>query len=187
MVQIKQISIKTIYTLILSILLSLILAESKECSSQTIAIGHMTAEVIESISAASNTITSFEIETITDPNTVILNQINITSETINLGLITLNSGRAVIFSVVVEPATLSDRSGNGFTLSTLTKDRLLALAAQPNGSQSIQLDGLTNIAIRSLQGFLHGSFCKQLIHQNNPRHEYSLLISILSQLSRSNY
>lgn len=68
----SQINLKTIYLLILTILLSLIFAESKVCSGQTIAIGHVTAEVIESISAASGTITSFEIETITNQDTLII-------------------------------------------------------------------------------------------------------------------
>lgn len=158
MIHIKQNIMNTIYTLILVILLGLILAESKVCSSQTIAIGHVTAEVIESISAASNTITSFEIETITDRGTVILNQIYNTSETIDLGVINLNSGRAVICSVVIEPAILSDSSGNDFTLSTMVKNSSLVLASQPNGSQTIQLDGVTNMESSQASGLYRGSY-----------------------------
>ncbi len=149
---------KTIYTLIFTILLNLILAESKVCKSQITAIGHMTAEVIESISAASNAITSFEIEALTDRDTLILNQIYKTSETINLGEITLNSGRAVICSVVVEPVNLSDLSGNGFTLLANVKNNSLALAAQPNGSQTIQFEGVTNMESAQVSGLYQGSY-----------------------------
>ena len=149
---------KTIYSLILTILLNLILAESKVGISQTIAIGHVTAEVIESVSAASNTISSFEIETFTDRKSLILNQIYKTSETINLGEITLNSGRAVIYSVVVEPVNLSDLSGNDFTLSTMVKNSSLALAAHPNGSQTIQFEGVTSMESSQASGLYQGSY-----------------------------
>lgn len=149
---------KTIYTLTLTILLNLLLAESKVCFSQTIAIGHVTAEVIESISAASKTITSFEIATLTNRDTRILNQIYKTSETINLGEITLNSGREVICSVVVDPVNLSDLSGNGFTLTTNVKNSSLALAAQPNGSQKIQFEGITNMESSQASGLYQGSY-----------------------------
>ena len=51
---------KTTLKLIFASILTLTFAGSKVCS-QTVAIGHVTAEVIESISAASMAVTNFEL------------------------------------------------------------------------------------------------------------------------------
>jgi len=102
---------------------------------QVIAIGHVSAEIVESVSAASAAITDFELA----KSTGNIN-INSTSETLNLGTITLNSGKDITCNVVLKPATLSDSQGNGFTIEPAVQNDLMA----SNGTTTIQLGGTTN-------------------------------------------
>ena len=149
---------KTISALIFAAILTLTLAGSKVCSGQIVAIGHVTAEVIESVSAASEVITNFEIGNITSNELKTMKSSDLTSKPINLGTITVNSGRNITCNVVVKNASLSDTAGNGFTLEPTVKNSSLALAAQSNGSQTIQLDGKANIASSQTSGLYQGSY-----------------------------
>ena len=147
---------KTILILIFAAVFSLTLTEPKVCS-QTIAIGHVTAEVIESVSAASNAITNFELETIAESDVRQLEQSYLTSENINLGAITLNSGKNISCNVVVKAASLFDGSGNRFTLEP-TVNNSYASAAKADGSQTIQLNGKANRSSSQASGLYQGSY-----------------------------
>ena len=149
---------KTILTLILSTILTLIMSGSKVCSSQTIAIGHVSAEVVESVSASSKAITSFEIGAVTVSDTLQLEQTYLTSETVDLGAITIHSGRSITCNVVVKPASLTDDSGNRFTLSPTVQNKPFASAARRNGSQTIALGGKTRMARDQASGLYQGSY-----------------------------
>jgi len=148
---------KTILILIFAAVFSLTLTEPKVCS-QTIAIGHVTAEVIESVSAASNAITNFELETIAESDARQLEQSYLTSENVNLGAITLNSGKNISCNVVVKAASLFDDAGNGFTLEPTVKNNSYASAAKADGSQTIQLDGKANRSSSQASGLYQGSY-----------------------------
>lgn len=145
---------RTIITLVFASMLTLSLAGLKVCSGQTIAIGHVSAEVIESVSASSKAITSFEIGTTKANDTAT----NTTSERINLGAITVNSGNNITCNVVMKPATLSDSLGNGFTLEPTVNNNTLASATQQNGSQTVQLGGKANMASDQASGLYQGSY-----------------------------
>lgn len=145
---------RTITTLVFASLLTLSLAGSKVCCGQIIAIGHVSAEVIESVSATSKAITSFEIGTTKANGTAT----NLTSENINLGAITVNSGKDITCNVVLKPATLSDSLGNDFMLEPTVNNNTLASITQQNGSQTIQLGGKTNMASDQASGLYKGSY-----------------------------
>jgi len=153
----KSIAMKTILILIFAAVLSLTLAEPKVCS-QTIAIGHVTAEVIESVSAASNAVTNFELETIAERDARQLEQSYLTSENVNLGAITLHSGKNISCNVVVKSASLFDAAGNGFTLEPTVKNNSYASAAKADGSQTIQLDGKARRSSSQASGLYQGSY-----------------------------
>lgn len=149
---------KTISTLIFAAILTLTLTESKVCSSQTVAIGHVSAEVVESVSVTSKAITSFEIGAITESDTKQLEQTYLASETIDLGAITLYSGRNIICNVVVKPASLSDSAGNGFSLEPTIKNNSFASVGKADGSQTIRLDGKANMTRSQASGLYQGSY-----------------------------
>lgn len=153
----KSIAMRTILILIFATVLSLTLAEPKVCS-QTIAIGHVTAEVIESVSAESNAVTNFELETIAERDVLHLEQAYLTSENVNLGAITLHSGKNISCNVVVKTASLFDAAGNGFTLEPAVKNDSYVSAAKADGSQTIQLDGKTNRSGNQASGLYQGSY-----------------------------
>jgi hypothetical protein len=120
---------------------------------QIVAIGHVTAEVVESISASSSAITSFELAKTTQ-NTVS----SLTSEKVNLGAITICSGKDVSCNIVLKPASLSDSAGNGFMIEPAVKNDLLASSTKSNGSQVVQLGGTTNRTSSQASGLYEGSY-----------------------------
>lgn len=148
---------KAISILILAAGLTLTLEGSRVCG-QIVAIGHVTAEVIESVSAASNAITSFEMEAIAKNDTKQIEQTDPTSETINLGAITLYSGKNRICNIVIKPASLSDSAGNGFILEPAIKNNPLGSDTKADGSQTIQLDGKANRSPNQASGVYQGSY-----------------------------
>ena len=148
---------KTILLLICETALTLTLSAPKGCS-QTIAIGHVTAEVIESVSAASNAVTSFELATLAARDARQLEQSYLISENINLGAITLHSGKNMSCNVVVKTASLFDAAGDGFTLEPTVKNNSYMSAAKGDGSQTIQFDGKTNRSGSQASGHYQGSY-----------------------------
>lgn len=138
-------------------LFTLTLAEQKVCS-QTVATGHVTAEVIESVSAASNAVTSFELAAIEESDDRTFGPSVLTSENINLGAITLHSGKNIACNVVVKPASLFDAAGNGFMLKPTVKNNSSASAAKADGSQTIQLGGKSNRSGSQASGLYEGSY-----------------------------
>ena len=143
---------KQMVVFLLAVFFSLTLG-GKKVNGQTIAIGHVTAEIVESVSAAAEVITNFELVKATQHIST-----NPTSETLNLGAIIINSGKDITCNIVLKPATLSDSQGNGFTILTAVKNDLTASATRPNGSQTIQLNGTTNRMGSPASSLYEGSY-----------------------------
>ena len=135
---------KTIFSLVFAIALLLGLSETEFCQSQTIAIGHVTAEIIESVSASSQAVTTLALAA-SAPTKV------------DLGAMTVNSGSSTV-NVVVKPATLSDSQGNGFTIDPTINTGAVAYTASSNGSQTLQLNGTANLASDQASGLYQGSY-----------------------------
>ena len=126
---------------------------STKANAQVVAIGHVYAEVVESVSVASATISNFEL-----PKTTKNISTNFTPESLNLGTITINSGKDIACGVVLKPASVSDSFGNGFTIEPTVSDNLIASSANSNGSQTIKLGGTTNKLINQASGLYEGSY-----------------------------
>ncbi len=145
---------KTITTQIIAVALILGLLATKLCSGQTVAIGHVTAEVIESVSAASNALTSFALGTPASGG----GQATSGAPTVNLGTMTINSGSNATVNVVLKPATLSGSTGS-FTLDpSLSGTSMTSSITQSNGSQKIQLLGTANLSSEQSSGLYEGSY-----------------------------
>jgi hypothetical protein len=129
---------KTLATMMIAMLLTL----TTSVFGQTVAIGHATAEVIESVSASASTISSFDLSK--------------DSENVKLGAITLFSGKDITCNVVLKAANLSDASGNAFTIEpSVDNNSAVALA---NGSQTIKLNGTANMNNNQASGQYAGSY-----------------------------
>lgn len=129
---------KTLATMMIAALLTI----TTTVFGQTVAIGHATAEVIESVSASASTISSFDLSK--------------DSENVKLGAITLFSGKDIACNVVLKAANLSDASGNAFTIEPTVNNN--TGVAQANGSQTIQLNGTTNMNSNQASGQYAGSY-----------------------------
>jgi hypothetical protein len=81
-----------------------------------------------------------------------------TSGIVNLGAVTLNSGRNITCNVLVKATSLYDSAGNSFTLEPTVKNNSNISAAKTDGSQTIQLDGKTNKSSRQASGLYEGSY-----------------------------
>jgi hypothetical protein len=118
------------------------------CNGQTLAIGHVSAEVIESVSASSQAVTSLALDASTSG----------TLSGVDLGAMTINSGSNVTVGVVIKPAALSDSQGNGFTIDPALNNNALASVARSNGSQTLQLNGTANLSADQASGLYQGSY-----------------------------
>ena len=128
------------------------------CRSQVVAVGHITAEVIESVSASSNAVTSFAIGTPTASSLLASGQAATASSSVNLGTMTINSGSNATVNVVLKSATLSNAQGSGFTLDPSLTNNAMATVASSNGSQSIQINGTANLNANQDGGLYAGSY-----------------------------
>ena len=131
---------KTLATMMIAALLTL----TTSVFGQTVAIGHATAEVIESVSASASTISSFDLSK--------------DSETVKLGAITVFSGKDITCNVVLKAANLSDASGNAFTIEPTVNNSQNMSVAQANGAQTIQLNGTTSMNSNQASGQYAGSY-----------------------------
>ena len=131
---------KTLATLMIAMLLTF----TTSVFGQTVALGHVSAEVIEGISASASTISSFALAK--------------DSETVKLGAITVFSGKDITCNVVLKAANVSDASGNGFSIEPTVNNDTNTAVAQANGSQTIQLNGTTNMNSNQASGQYTGSY-----------------------------
>jgi hypothetical protein len=127
--------------------------EGSKVSGQTVAIGHVFAEVVEAVSVSSATISNFELAKTTESIST-----NLSQETLNLGTVTINSGKDYTCGVVLKPANVSDSFGNGFSIEPVVKNELLASVAKSNGTQTIQLGGMANKGTNQASGLYAGSY-----------------------------
>ena len=125
-----------------TIMIAALLTFTTSVFGQTVAIGHATAEVIESVSASASTISSFDLSK--------------DSENVKLGAITVFSGKDITCNVVLKAANLSDASGNAFTIDPTVNNN--NAVAQANGSKTIQLNGTTNLNVNQASGQYAGSY-----------------------------
>ena len=144
---------KAIGIIIIAVFFTLVLGETK-VKGQTVAIGHVFAEVVESVSASSAAIHDFELSKTADLATTEENL----SEKLNLGAITINTGRNITCNIVLTPASLSDAEGNSFTIDTDVKNEMLSAPVSSNGIQTIRLGATPNISQDQASGFYEGSY-----------------------------
>ena len=147
---------KAYLAILLAVTLQSMFAMVNVCA-QTVAIGHASAEVVESVSASSLAITGFDLK----------NGSNLTAqsdpsgwnyENVSLGEIKINSGIGIACNVVMKSATLSDTNGNGFTIEPSAINSAQADAQRTDGNQTLQLTGRVRMMQGQASGLYQGSY-----------------------------
>lgn len=122
--------------------LALILSATLSLSAQTTVIGHVSAEIVEAVSVASNATTD-----------LIINNTTASQNGLNLGNVTVKSGNSVSCNIVINPATVSSKSGNSFTL--------VPSAGMSNtlyGNNTLALKGVAEMQSDTSSGEYKGSY-----------------------------
>ena len=112
---------------------------------QTIAVGHVSAEIIESVSVSSSAVTSFDI---------LNNKVSSSNSSVSLGEMRVNSGASVAYNVVLKPATLSNINGSSFTIEPTSKSE----SQLTSGNQTLRLSANTNSVQGKESGLYQGSY-----------------------------
>jgi hypothetical protein len=136
------------------ILLSLFASE--DILAQTVAIGHVSAEVVESVSASSQAITNFNIKN--DNTAAQPTEANYHFKHINLGKFKINSGEAVACNIVINQADLSDANGNALTIEPCATSSGQSEAQHTDGNQTLQLQGKAYVKKGQSAGLYQGSY-----------------------------
>jgi hypothetical protein len=135
---------KTIFTSLLLFALTSMFS-AVNLNGQTIAVGHVSAEIIESVSVSSSAVTSFDIQN---------NKNSSGNSSVNLGEMKVNSGAGVAYNVVVKPATLSNINGSSFTIEPTSKSENLI----SSGNQTLRLSANTSSVQGKESGLYQGSY-----------------------------
>jgi hypothetical protein len=126
---------------------------------QTVAIGHISAEVVESVSASAAAVTGFNLKSgKIDSGSVDYKLASSTPESVSLGKITINSGKDVACNLVIQAATLSDDKGNSFTIDPTMKTSGRGRKGRPVGTQTIQIQGKARISSGQPSGLYQGTY-----------------------------
>jgi hypothetical protein len=126
-------------------------------SGQVVAIGHATAEVVESVSASSKAVTGFNLNNTTN-GTALNDKVNFSTERLNLGSITINSGTNVACNLVIKSARLSDASGNNFMIDPAMNTQDQGDAARADGTQTLQINGTARMLSGQASGLYQGTY-----------------------------
>jgi len=124
-------------------IISILFFSNKIIHAQVIAIGHICAEVIESVSIGSSAITDLIIDR------------NSTNPTINMGKVTINSSNNVVTNVLVKQATIT----NGQQTFSITPSTDTTIS----GSKTIDITGTTNLT-SDVSGNYQGLYAMTIVY-----------------------
>ncbi len=123
---------------------------------QTVAVGHVSAEVVESVSASSQAITDFNFKN--DNTAEQPTEVNWHFKHINMGKFKINSGEAVVCNIVINSADLSDANGNALTIQPSATNSEKSDAQHTDGNQTLHLQGKARIMKGQASGLYQGSY-----------------------------
>jgi hypothetical protein len=149
---------KSFLVILLTVALQSMFAIVNVCA-QTVAVGHVSAEVVESVSASSKAITGFNMKN--ENNFTLLAQSDPEGrnyENISLGEIKINSGIGIACNVMMKSAALSDINGNGFTIEPSSTSYGQTDAQRTDGNQTLILTGRAHMMQDQESGLYQGSY-----------------------------
>lgn len=149
---------KIVISFLFAAALQSIFASANVCA-QTVAIGHVSAEIVESVSASSLAVTGFDLNTKSSQAAKTqIEQVGTNYENVSLGEMKINSGNAIACNIVMKPATLSDNNGNGFTVEVSSTNLDQVNTQRADGNKTIHLSGKVGIAQGQASGLYQGSY-----------------------------
>lgn len=126
---------------------------------QTIAVGHISAEVVEAVSASSDVATNFDLSYSTNGiNSLGVNNSAMIAENVSLGSIHISAGKNIACNLTVKTANLTDEKGNGFSMQPIASFAGKSDSQQVEGSQTIELAGLAMLNSNQASGMYQGSY-----------------------------
>ncbi|NVO21692.1 MAG: hypothetical protein HXX13_18475 [Bacteroidetes bacterium] len=123
---------------------------------QTIAVGHMSAEVVEAVSTSSSVSNNVELNY--SSQLMDTEQNSLIAENINLGTVQINAGANLVCNLSIKPATLVDDKGNDFSFNPIASYNGKMETQRVEGSQSIELSGLASLNSNQASGIYRGSY-----------------------------
>ncbi len=149
---------RKVSALLLSIMLFFCIYTQKAVA-QTIAIGHISAEVVESVSASSNMLVNFNLANgINGSRSVQMSPSQMNTRKVDMGDIALNSGQNIACNIMLKSATLSDEKGNQFILEPTTSLSGQQDTNRADGTQNIHLTGKAMLEQDQENGLYQGSY-----------------------------
>lgn len=122
---------------------------------QTIATGHISAEVVEATSASSSAVTDFDINYRNHYNTgSSANDL----EHFDMGSMQINSAPDVACELTIKPAVLIDNSGNDFSVEPFPNFNGAIDSHQIIGTQTIEIAGRALMSAEQASGMYRGSY-----------------------------
>lgn len=159
-------TLKTTYVRLFACTLFCLFYIARASSQPAIVTGHVTAEVVESVSATSKAVTGISLRNvnnhITDENA---GKDCLNEETFNLGNIMVTSGTNITCSLVIQPVNVIDSKGNVFIIDPTLKSSIHHTADQAKSVQTIQINGTALLSQNQASGLYKGSY--SLIFANN--------------------
>lgn len=138
--------------------LFLLLFSMNRLISQTVAVGHVTAEVVEAVSASSFVSTDFSLGT----NSDIVNGSDLKSamisNNISIGKIEISAGEGIACNLTIKADRVTDKNGNNFSLEPTASCNGQQDAQQIQGTQTIELAGQAILASNQASGSYSGSY-----------------------------
>lgn len=126
----------------------------KKVNGQSTVIGHVCAEVVESVSAASANINDFDIsKSMMDTINKVLD-----SETPDLDAIIINSGSNITCNIVLTSASLQDIKGNAFTIDPASQSAQYTTVAKSAGLQTIKVGAIAKLKDKQNSGLYAGTY-----------------------------
>jgi hypothetical protein len=126
---------------------------------QALATGHITAEIVNDIKAVSKTVTNFNlINKDAKAELSKSGQMSLNPSNLNLGLLTINSGKGVVCQMVITPAKLSDTKGNSFIIEpNITTNSSTYFSPNQNG-ETLQISGKAKLQNQQVPGLYQGTY-----------------------------
>ena len=125
------------------LIISILFFSNKIIHAQVVAIGHICAEVIESVSIGSSAITD-----------LVINR-NSTNSTIEMGKVTISSSNNVVTNVLINQATIT----NGQQTFSITPSTDTTIS----GSKTIDITGTTNLT-SDVSGNYQGLYAMTVVY-----------------------
>ena len=131
----------------------------QEAIAQTVTIGHITAEVVESVSASSKVFMNFNLVNGIEGNrTLQMSPSQMNTRKVDMGEMELNSGQNIACNIMLKAATLSDEKGNQFILEPTTSLSGQQDTNRADGSQNLHLIGRAMLDQDQANGLYQGSY-----------------------------